>query len=99
MQQINVSLISQSPEENPQQFEVEVLDDNKSKVIHQVTVSKEYYQRLTGGLKSMEELIRSSFEFLLERESKESILSKFDLTSIQKYFPEYEKVISMSLAK
>lgn len=99
MQQINVSLTSQSPEENPQQFKVELLDDNKSKIIHQVTVSKEYYQRLTGGLKSMEELVRSSFEFLLEREPKESILSKFDLTTIQKYFPEYEKVISMSLAK
>ena len=39
------------------------------------------------------ELIKKSFEFLLERESKESILSSFDLPVISRYFPEYERVI------
>jgi len=32
-------------------------------------------------------------DFLLERESKESILSTFDLRVIEKYFPEYEQEI------
>ena len=43
---------------------------------------------------SAEELVRRSFEFLLEREPKESILSRFDLTVISRYFPEYERLIS-----
>jgi len=39
-------------------------------------------------------LVRRSFEFLLAREPKESILKKFDLALIQKYFLEYENTIS-----
>ena len=37
-----------------------------------------------------EELVRDSFGFLLERESKESILKEFDLAMIKRYFPEYD---------
>jgi hypothetical protein len=40
-----------------------------------------------------EELVRRSFEFLLERESKESILREFDITVISRYFPNYEDEI------
>ena len=61
-----------------------------------VTVSDEYYQELTSGKISKEDLIEKSFEFLLERESKESILSSFDLPLINKYFPEYEEEIKIS---
>ena len=39
------------------------------------------------------ELIKKSFAFLLDRESKESILASFDLTVISRYFPEFEGVI------
>ena len=59
-----------------------------------VTVKDADYERLTSGKISKEELIKKSFEFLLERESKESILKEFDITVISKYFPEYEEVIS-----
>ena len=45
----------------------------------------------------MEDLIQSSFEFLLEREPKESILRKFDLPVIARYFPEYERAIRKRL--
>ena len=58
-----------------------------------VTVSDDYHQRLTGGTETKESLVKRSFEFLLEREPKESILSSFDLTVIGRYFPEYEKTI------
>jgi hypothetical protein len=60
---------------------------------HVVTLRKDYHHRLTGGKISPEELIRRSFEFLLQRETKESILSNFDLSVIQRYFPEYENEI------
>ena len=60
---------------------------------HMVTVSQDYYQKLTGGKITPETLIEKSFEFLLERESNNMILSHFDLPVIGNYFPEYEKTM------
>ena len=60
---------------------------------HTVTLSDSYYQKLTGGKITPEELIRKSFEFLLEREPNTSILRSFELPVIGRYFPEYEQVI------
>jgi hypothetical protein len=65
---------------------------------HTVTVTPEYYDKLTGGAVLAETLIEKSFEFLLEREPNTSILRTFDLTVIQRYFPEYEKTIHQRLA-
>ncbi len=73
-------------------FEVEV-ESNGIKTVHEVTLDDDYYQRLTGGKIGKEELIKKSFEFLLERESNSSILSRFNLKVINNYFPEYESVI------
>jgi len=42
---------------------------------------------------SVEDLVLRSFEFLLEREPPSSILRRFALTDIERYFPEYPKVI------
>ena len=41
-----------------------------------------------------DDLVRRSFEFLLARESKDSILRRFDLPVIGRYFPDYEAVIT-----
>lgn len=60
---------------------------------HRVTVSKDDYEDLTGGEVMPENLVESSFEFLLEREPKESILSRFDLSVISDYFPEFNNRI------
>lgn len=38
-------------------------------------------------------LVRRSFEFLLAREPKESILRSFGLSVIGRHFPEYEREI------
>jgi hypothetical protein len=61
---------------------------------HTVTVSPEYHRKLTGGRVSAEELVRFSFEFLLQRESNTSILRSFDLPVIARYFPEYESTVA-----
>ena len=58
---------------------------------HEVFLDDEYYQYLTYGKITKEELIERSFEFLLEREPKESILSKFNLKIIKNYFPVFEE--------
>lgn len=72
------------------------VEERESRTQHTVSLDDEYYQKLTGGRMTKEELIRDSFEFLLEREPKESILSKFNLKVISQYFPEFEEKIEQS---
>jgi len=60
----------------------------------QVKLTKEYYEALTDGRISPKDLVIKSFEFLLRKEPKESILRDFNIKDITKYFPEYEDVIS-----
>ncbi len=64
---------------------------------HEVTLSRGDYERLAGGKATPEALIEASFAFLLEHEPKESILRRFDLPVIGRYFPDYERVIAQRL--
>lgn len=64
---------------------------------YRVSVKKLYWQKLTGGTLSARELVFRSLLFLLDRESKESILSEFDLEEITEYFPEYEEHLKTTL--
>lgn len=77
---------------NDQEFVV-AIRERDTRTEHEVTLDEEYYQILTDGEITKEELIKRSFEFLLEREPKESILSRFNLRIIKNYFPEYEEKI------
>jgi hypothetical protein len=58
-----------------------------------VAISRAELERLAPGSADPSDLIRRSFEFLLARESKESILASFELSTISRYFPEYEMEI------
>ena len=60
---------------------------------YNVNLDDEYWQDLTGGKIAKEELIKKSFEFLLKREPKESILSRFNLRLINQYFPKFKEEI------
>ena len=60
----------------------------------EVRVSAAEMARLDPGAADAGALVRRSFEFLLAREPKESILPSFDLTVIGRYFPEFEREIS-----
>ena len=64
---------------------------------HEVTLSRDDYERLAGGKATPEALVETSFGFLLEREPKESILRRFDLPVIGRYFPDYEGLIAQRL--
>ena len=70
-------------------FSVKVTEDG-AETAHEVAVPEDYYADLTGRACEPEEFVKISFEFLLEREPKESILREFDITVISRYFPEYE---------
>ena len=71
----------------------EVIVNSKSKTTHVVTISDKDYLDLTNKKVTKEELLKFSFNFLLERESNTSILSSFELRLISKYFPEYENSV------
>jgi len=68
--------------------------DGRSRSRHVVTVAEADRRRLAGGRLPSAELVRRSFEFLLEREPPGSILAEFDLTVIAKYYPEYDRAMS-----
>ena len=69
------------------------VEEDGSRTKYVVTVDDEYHEKLTQGKKTKEELIKRSFQFLLKREPKESILSRFNLKVINRFFPEYESEI------
>lgn len=67
-------------------FRVVVADGSTTE--HEVTLGPDDVERL--GAPDARTLVRESFEFLLEREPKESILQRFELAVIGRYFPEWE---------
>lgn len=79
-------------EMNAQHFQVTVVGNSTTE--HEVTVDSAYATSLCQGKLTAIELIEKSFEFLLARESNTSILRRFDLSVIARYFPEYETEIS-----
>lgn len=85
---INLKQLHEMPDSR---FLISIESDKNTE--HVVDLTQDYYQRLTRGMITPEELIKRSFKFLLERESNTSILSSFDLFVINNYFPEYEKEI------
>ncbi|MGH9692338.1 MAG: hypothetical protein ACRD4C_14875 [Candidatus Acidiferrales bacterium] len=78
-------------------FQVRVME-GASQSSHRVTVQAEDYRRLSGGKIEPAELVRRSFEFLLEHEYKESILPSFDLMEIQRYFPGFASEMQRRLS-
>jgi hypothetical protein len=69
------------------------LDVSGSRSTHEVTVSEPVLARLAPGSPAPDDLVRRSFRFLLAREPAASILPRFDLPVIGRYFPEYEREI------
>ena len=66
--------------------------------VHQVVVPSHLRADLGLGPDDEIRLVRASFEFLLEREPASSILRRFDLDVIGRYFPEYLDTIRGWLA-
>jgi hypothetical protein len=79
-------------DDDPMRFRI-VVRDGGSSTEHAVTVSRMDLDRLASG-RSPEAFVRACFEFLLEREPKESILREFDVSVIGRYFPEFGATIA-----
>jgi hypothetical protein len=74
-------------------FQVRVTDEDGSATEHDVTLSVADHERLGGGYPRHEAFVRACFDFLLERESKESKLRSFDISQIAHYFHEFDREI------
>ncbi len=64
------------------------LGDDAAATIHEVSVDRETLDDLAPGVPP-EELVRASFEFLLEREAREAIMRRFELPIIGRFFGDY----------
>ena len=81
----------------PREFRVQVRE-REGETTHQIRVP----ERLAGGLEfgdaDLERVVRESFLFLLERERATSILARFSLSDISRYFPEYPTELARRLS-
>jgi hypothetical protein len=79
-------------EKDADAFRVRVRE-GKGETTHRVTVKPADLARLAKTGETPEAFLVRCFEFLLEREPKESIMSSFDVMVIARYFPEFESTI------
>jgi hypothetical protein len=82
----------------PLEFEV-LVREGQGETRHHVTMARETCDRLTAGRHTPECFLEAAFRFLLDREPKESILSRFDVTVISRYFPEFERELPRYLSQ
>lgn len=85
-------------EGDPLSFEV-VVREGEGETRHRVTMSEASGRQLTAGRHTPERCIEAAFRFLLDREPKESILARFDISTISHYFPEFEKELPRYLSR
>ena len=84
--------------DDPLEFDVTV-SDGGGESRHHVTMAAKTYRRLAPGDAMPEECIEAAFRFLLDREPKESILGRFDVTLITRYFPDFERELPRYLTQ
>ena len=68
-------------------FQVTVADSMTT--THEVTVTDQSLSDLTDDKVTKEQLLKFSFNFLLDREPNTSILLSFDINIISSYFSDY----------
>jgi hypothetical protein len=81
--------VKQTSHSDPLEFDV-AISDSRGETRHHVTMSQADTERLTRGSCPPDHCIEAAFRFLLDREPKEAILSRFDVKVISRYFPEFE---------
>ena len=98
MKGIDMIDVRRTGEGDSLEFEV-VVREGKGETRHDVTMAQETCVRLTAGKHTPERCLEAAFRFLLDREPKESILSRFDVTVISRYFPEFERALPRYLSR
>ncbi len=76
-----------------------VVRDGDGATEHDVGVPDDYVELLGLADVPRHQLVGESIRFLLEREPKESIMRRFDLRVIERYFSEYPGEIRRRLRR
>jgi hypothetical protein len=79
------------------EFGVQV-HEGETTTSHRVTVPGDLIDELRLADVDLGEVVKESFDFLLEREPATSILRQFSLSDIGRYFPEYPDELRRRLA-
>jgi hypothetical protein len=90
--------VRRTSEGDPLEFEV-VVREGQGKTRHRVTMAQDTCAQLTAGEHTPEDCVEAAFRALLDREPKESILSRFDVTVISRYFPEFDRELPRYLSQ
>lgn len=75
---------------------VTLVDGDRAVSDHEVRVQHSDLEELAPAAVDPTDLVRRSFAFLLEREPASSILRRFDLSVIGRFFPDYAATIRSS---
>lgn len=89
--------VKQTGHSEPLAFEV-TIREAAGETHHNVTMSRTDYDRLTNGTCQAERCIEAAFRFLLDHEPKEAIQSRFDVSVISHYFPDFEAKLAKYIA-
>jgi hypothetical protein len=76
-----------------------VVGEDPGATTHEVLVDRESLRRLTAEGAEPDDLVRESFRFLLEREPRGSIMRRFELPVIGRFFAEYESEIERRMRR
>jgi len=88
-------IAAETIEEKEDQITLRVrVREGSSETTHEVTLRRSDFGRLGRKGESAPDFVARCFAFLLAREPKESILSRFDVSVIARYFPEFEREIT-----
>ncbi|MCC8969330.1 hypothetical protein ACVIHI_001925 [Bradyrhizobium sp. USDA 4524] len=90
--------VERASEGDPLEFEV-IARAGNGETRHHVTMARDTCERLTKGTHTPERCIEAAFQFLLDREPQQSILRRFDITAISRYFPEFERELPRYLSQ
>jgi hypothetical protein len=89
-----IMISTETTRETPDAVVVRVkVKEGSSETSHEVTVPRKDLARLGRPNEEASAFVSRCFEFLLEREPKESIMSRFEVMVIARYFPEFEREI------
>src|SRR5262249_29709980 len=96
--EIDMIHVRRAAEHDSPAFEV-IVREGKGETRHHVTMSREMCERLTAGKHTPQRYLEAAFRFLLDREPKESMLRRFDVTAISRYCPEFEREMPQYLSQ
>jgi hypothetical protein len=78
----------------PPTFRITLHDDDGSSTVHEVRIDAGSV-RLAERFASHAAFVEACLRFLLAREPKESILPDFDVGVIGRYFPDWDRTLSV----